>query len=425
MLDTTTLILLAAGLFWAWILGPFIVLHYRLVAVPRRYEEIRDRFLNANPGEILMPQVERAKSGAWHYARLLDPNADPKDSEAILKRQFWYFHGWNRYVFPLVSIIILSGLMIAFSGIWLADRLASPVSPVPAEKPSTKAPDGAPDSSTEPSTATRLAKESASGVLKAQPAANLLRKIPPAFVMALWGAYVWSLYEILSRRKSGDLTPVELYEIASRYITAIPVGYAFSLLVFDTVPALAAFSVSAFPLRDIRQFFRKQTLQKLHENVQATATLASQGYLSGVLFGIGNETIARLQELDIETFLDLAYTDPIKLMIKTGAPIELVLSWIDQAIVAVYALDHKAALALYGMPCALDMCEFYARHCYDVAASLPRPWATDPAVQALATKLAVPADFVVDQTLRSVFEDPHTQFLIRVWYGPATPHTAL
>ena len=56
---------------------------------------------------------------------------------------------------------------------------------------------------------------------------------------------------------------------------------------------------------------------------------------------------------------------------------------------------------------------------------LPKPWATDPAVQALATKLAVPADFVVDQTLRSVFEDPHTQFLIRVWYGPATPHTAL
>jgi len=74
----------------------------------------------------------------------------------------------------------------------------------------------------------------------------MLSRIKPPFVMALWGAFVWSLYEILSRRKSGDLTPVELYEVAVRFVTAIPIGYAFSLLVFDTVPALAAFAISAF-----------------------------------------------------------------------------------------------------------------------------------------------------------------------------------
>jgi hypothetical protein len=244
-------------------------------------------------------------------------------------------------------------------------------------------------------------------------------------VMALWGAYVWSLYEILSRARSGDLTPIELYDVASRYVVAIPVGYAFSLLVFNTVPALAAFAVSAFPLRDIRQFFRKQALQKLNEKGPTADNLASKGYLGDSLVGVGSENIARLQELDIETFLDLAYADPVKLMIKTGAPIEVVLSWIDQALVPVYALPHRAALALYGMPCALDLCEFYARHCYDVDQKQAKAWATDPAVTEVATKLAIPATFVVDQILRSVYEDPHTQFLIRVWYGPATPHTAL
>lgn len=244
--------------------------------------------------------------------------------------------------------------------------------------------------------------------------------------MALWGAYVWSLYEILSRRKSGDLTPVELYDIATRYVTAIPVGYAFSLLVFNTVPALAAFAISAFPLRDIRQFFRKYSLSKFDDKSQSPSSAAAKGYLGDTLCGMGNDTIARLEELNIETYLDLAYADPIRLLIKTGVPIELVLSWIDQALVSVYAAPHKTSLALYGMPCALDICEFYARHCWDVALNDYKPtWKTDPAVQALATKLEVPDEIVVKQILRGIFEDPYTQFLVRVWFGPARRRDAL
>jgi hypothetical protein len=47
-------------------------------------------------------------------------------------------------------------------------------------------------------------------------------------------------------------------------------------------------------------------------------------------------------------------------------------------------------------------------------------WRTDPAVIALAAKLDVPADILLSQTFRSIYSDSHTQFLIRVWYGPAT-----
>src|SRR6185503_10937500 len=103
------------------------------------------------------------------------------------------------------------------------------------------------------------------------------------------------------------------------------------------------------------------------------------GALADVMCGMGNDTIARLEELNIETYLDLAYTDPIKLLIKTGVPIELVLAWIDQAMVSVYASPHKSALESYGMPCALDLCEFYAAHCYDVATGLPKDWANNDA----------------------------------------------
>jgi hypothetical protein len=71
------------------------------------------------------------------------------------------------------------------------------------------------------------------------------------------------------------------------------------------------------------------------------------------------------------------------------------------------------------MPCALDLCEFYARHCFDVATGTDKDWANDTAVKDLSTALSLPAELLVHQLLRGIYEDPHTQFLIRVWLGPA------
>lgn len=401
-MDTMTQFLLATGLVIAWLIGPLIIIHYRVLVVPRRYKEIRDRFMADNPTEALAPWDDRHRSGAWHYARLLDPDVELEDGsaeEAVLSRQFWHFHGWSRYRLPLTLVVLLSALMLTFSGLWLVALLDQ-------------------------------ARPAAAGSDDAATVAGLLERIPAPFVMALWGAVVWSLYEILSRCKSGDLTPVELYDIATRYVTAIPVGYAFSLLVFDTVPSLAAFCVSAFPLRDLRQFTRTYFLNKLKaqpSTLPAAALIPSpagpiaiQGYIADTLSGVGKETVARLEELHIETYLDLAYADPIKLLIKTGVPIELVLAWIDQALLCVYAAPLKAGLAAQGMPCALDLCEFFVRHCWDVAQNDYRPtWSTEPAVLDLAARLNLSVDSLVNQVLRSVFEDPHTRFLVRVWFGPA------
>lgn len=413
-MDDIILYLLAAGLFVAWLIGPILVLRYWWVVVPRRYEEIRERFTSNNPGEQLAPQDDRALSGAWHYVRLLDPDVQLKneaEAEAALKRQFDYFHSWDKYAAPFYLTLVLSGIMLAFSGLWLVEKLDTPEpAPVAAIAGPPVAPAGA-----------EAGKPAPPPERKAAEARSMIGRIPAPFVMALWGAYVWSLYEILSRRRSGDLTPAELYDIASRYLTALPLGYAFSLMAFNTVPSLAAFAISAFPLRDIRQFFRKQALSKMDNAPAApavSATTANKGLIGDTLCGVGNTTIARLEELNLETYLDLAYADPIKLLVQTGVPIELVLSWIDQSLISVYAAPHKTVLAQYGLPCALDVCEFYARHCWDVAQRGPKQgWETDPAVVDLANKLGLPPVFLVQQILRSIFEDPHTQFLIRVWFG--------
>jgi hypothetical protein len=271
---------------------------------------------------------------------------------------------------------VLSGLMLFFSGLWVVDRL-------------TRAAGSAP---------------------------TVVGRVDTPYVMALWGAFVWSLYEIWSRRKSGDLTPIEVLDVALRLVIAVPIGYAFSLLVFETVPSLAAFIASAFPLRDLRQWMRSQTLQKLGESARSSATLSSKGYLGEVLRGIGDDTIVRLEELNIETYLDLAYADPIRVVVRTGVPIQLVLAWVDQALLAVYAAPHKAKFDEIGMPCALDVYEFYRDHFVSDPGGGNKDWMNDDAVKNLSAKLDIKIENL-PQLLRSIADDSQVRFLAAAWYG--------
>ena len=375
-MGTTTLALLWEALIVSWLLIPIVVIQYRLVVVPRRYAEIEDHFMGGAP----IPTVASGRgemSAGEHYARLHNRKTGREDAQQFLAEQFWHFHGWSRYAIPLIAVMLLSGLMLYFSGLWIEARL----------------------------------------IRVAGSAPSLLDRIDPPFVMALWGAFVWSLNEIWSRRVSGDLTPIELFDVAVRFVVAIPIGYAFSLLVFETVPSLAAFVASAFPLRDARQLLRKQALKKLGEDASGSAARVSGKSLGDVVTGMGNDTIVRLQELNIETFQDLAYTDPIRLMVKTGVPIQLVLAWIDQALLAVYLAPHKETFNRLGMPCALDVREFYLNHLITAAGAEAPNWRTDPAVTALATEMKVAVDSL-PQPLRSIYEDPQVKFLAAAWYRP-------
>jgi hypothetical protein len=411
--------ILWAGLAIAWAMIPLIVLQYVRGVVPLRYKEIRDRFLRKPPAGSHAKQGGTGKSAAWHYVRLLSPDAEETDVKRVLDAQFWYFHDTKRYVRALLLVMALSGLMLSLSGLWIMDRLRDPVrgDGAKVEEPKELTSGATADGPAEAVPPENAPPAQAAGAEKGG-ASTLVGQITATLIMALWGAFVWSLYEVWSRRKSGDLTPVELVDVAIRFIVAVPIGYAFSLLVPVAAP-LGAFAASAFPLRYVRLLIRKQMLPKTGESVPNPLVLTAKGRFSEGLSGIGHDTIARLQELNIETYLDLAYADPIRLMVKTGVPIQLVLAWIDQALLAVYAAPHKAKFELLGMPCALDVREFYEDHWLDPDTGREKDWRNDPAVKELATSLSIPLE-VLPQLLRSIYADPHVQFLSSAWYGPAT-----
>ena len=392
-MDILTLAIMVAVLFIAWILPPIIVVEYCKVIVPKRYDEMKEQLTRKASAEIDVVKDDRrnsTKSAAWHYAHFYHPDSAVDDEESAIRDEFWYYHDWKRYATPLCLIVVLSGLMLAFTGLWVADRLR----PAPSWPAKT-----------------------ALSLIDSQ--AGMISRVEAPFVMALLGALTWSLFEIVNRRRSGDLTPMELNDVVLRFVTAIPVGYAFSLLVFETVSPWLAFVVSAFPLRDVRQLIRKQTLRKIGETPLSINSTTNKGYIGQVTSDIGDDTIVRLEELNIVTCMDLAYTDPIKLMIKTGAPILLVLAWIDKALLAFYAAPHVRNFERLGLPCALDICEFYIDHCWNFATEMDKNWADDQAVKELAEVLKVPREILVRNMLQSIFNDPQTQFLIRAWYGPA------
>src|SRR5688572_3765919 len=116
----TLSVILWSGLFVAWMLIPIIVTQYRVVIVPTRYREIKDRFLpcGSAPGEL-------EKSAAWYYAQLNRPGGDQVDAERAIYAQFWLFHGWQRYAGPLAIVVVLSGLMLGLSGLWIIETLGT------------------------------------------------------------------------------------------------------------------------------------------------------------------------------------------------------------------------------------------------------------------------------------------------------------
>jgi hypothetical protein len=235
--------------------------------------------------------------------------------------------------------------------------------------------------------------------------------------MALLGTFVWSLYEILSRIHSRDLTPSELYDVALRFVAAVPIGYAFSLLVFDNVAGFMAFALSAFPLRDVRLLIRKIALekQKIEEKPQPASSSTSKGYTGELLSGLGSGTLARLQELNVETYLDLAYTDPIQLMVQTGAPVNLVLAWIDLALPAVYFPQTQPTLEQLGMPCASNVCAFYITYCFDVETGNPKEnWQQKQPVKCLSSKLQTTPE-ILYISLTNLYADPGARFLMLAW----------
>ena len=241
--------------------------------------------------------------------------------------------------------------------------------------------------------------------------------LPSTYVMAFIGGYTWALYELISRARNGDLTPSVLIGVSFRMLSCVPIGYAFSILVTDEVAPFVAFAASAFPVRDVRLFIRRRLLRQI-DTQAATAAAAGtrEALLRATVQGVSADTLARLREINITTIVDLAYADPIRILIETGIPLRPIIDWTDQCVLALYVGSKLDALAPMGIRGALEAAQFFEGQCLTRAEpqKVKANAAQDAKVKEIAQVLGTtPASTV--RMLEQVAGDPHVIVLSLLW----------
>ena len=386
MVDTNLLVPL-------WIVGtaavlfiPGVLIAYRVLLIRRRLDDIETSIWTGPAIDSYLRLFTKRNPEEWrNEARQMFKGDRTKEDDvkraeedaltSVVRHEFLAVHSWWNYLTAVTPLTIVVAAVVWTCCAWASAKTGGSTSSV--------------------------------------------AQLDDAVISAMAGAYVWSVYEILSRFRTRDLTPDTLMEMTLRQIAAVPIGYAVSLLAIDRVAASMAFASAAFPLREVRLTLRQRALKKLGDERTVTPQ-SGDGHLAKLLDCLGDEKLARLEELQIVTYMDLAYVNPIRLMARTGYSLRHILAWIDHALLAVYAAPHKAKLLQFGIPCSLDAREFFRVHCRDAAMKENKDWRTDKAVIELASALGIPIEFVAEILYR-VDADPHVRFLADIWYSNGAP----
>lgn len=365
----------------AWGAPLILIVHHRMATVEARFREIRDA--------LIVPE-KPFLSPAHHYLKLFTrrspaANATADELTSAIYAQFVQFQSWTRYAMSLSLLAVFSAAALYLLCEWtvkimLSTSPLSPIGPV----------------------------------------------LPIEAVFALAGAYIWSLFELATRARQGNLTPDELFDVSIRYLAAVPIGYTAEFLTFDQVDGAFAFVAASFPLRDVQRWYRKRALEKMKFEDTPKLESTRAGYLSQVVDGLGPDTVARLEEIGIVTFTDLAYADPIRIMVKAGFSLRHIIQWMDHAMLAIYALDYKQKLGQNAITCALDAKEFYETHFVTVETYVnernevtevmkPRERGKCQSIEKVAEGTGIPA-VILGEIFGRVTIDPHVEFLAGMWY---------
>ncbi len=154
---------------------------------------------------------------------------------------------------------------------------------------------------------------------------------------AIFGAYTWVASDVISRYRLNDLGSSNLYWYSLRFIIAVPLGEAIAALAGGAgagVPTGVAGPVLAFVL----SMFSLPRLQSMLGGLAAkTYNLpaspdAARDDMPIQMPGIDQNTADILAGESVNTIAAIAAADPVMLNGRTAIPFNLVLEYIDTAI---------------------------------------------------------------------------------------------
>ena len=222
---------------------------------------------------------------------------------------------------------------------------------------------------------------------------------------AIGGAFVWIISDELDRLRRRDFTSSDVYYYIFRILLAVPFGWALTrsqdLTLRVGIPL--AFFLGAFPTTTLFTAARRIAGRwlKLGENPSGCLELET-------LQSLGKDNAERFKDEGITTIVQLAYTDPVDLTIRTNFDFNYVVDCVSQALLWIY-IKPNADLNILSLRGAQE-------------AAVLVEWLSDPAyqTQAESTLTAAAAKLNISEqslltTLNQIALDPCTRFLLHVW----------
>ncbi len=169
---------------------------------------------------------------------------------------------------------------------------------------------------------------------------GLAAKQPDKFALstsaaAIAGAYTFVAWDFFARVQRRALSTVDVLRGGLRLAMSVPLAFAFVSLDTDHAPFIA-YGVGVFPLDAIKTILWRQVSKYLKTEADAAPSADPVAKLSGI-----NSDIAdRIGDADIATIPQLAWCDPIQLVMRTSLSFDFVLDIVSQALAFSY-LDGK------------------------------------------------------------------------------------
>ena len=177
-------------------------------------------------------------------------------------------------------------------------------------------------------------------------------RAPAALTIAMAGAYVLNLYDVLRRYRTNDLSPSSLHFTWLHMIVAAFLGPLLSQAFVPAVALPVAFGVGVFPLKDSLDTVMNLAKKKLE--ITSTAQPCEPPTLQK-LQGLTGEIIDRLDEEGLTSTVHVAYADPIRLLLRTNIEWAVIIDIIDQALLFNYVGDRIEQLRPIGIRGGIEL----------------------------------------------------------------------
>jgi len=231
--------------------------------------------------------------------------------------------------------------------------------------------------------------------------------LPAIAMSSLLGAYLWVALDQVERFRTQDFTFHDINMWTLRLLVSIPVGYAFSYGVKEPVGIPLAFFLGTFPLKSLLKYGRRFAAKHL---ITGTGNEPDASELEN-LQGVKRQESERFQDEGIANILQLAYSDPIDLTMRTNFDFTYIVDLKAQALLWIYLENRISELRILSIRSAHEVTVLHQllesddRHKREMAKAN---------LHEICERLKVNEDSC-RKLLLEVAKDPHTEFVFEIW----------